>query len=152
MEILKNGGIEMNYNNITPISPKAYEVFKYLADLARMDEGHAAKIDNAPGFMPVFVEIIFPISEGEEQISIAHYGEENGDLMRDPEMIFFHDRKEGKAYPMEYRNDYGGTLEVSIKDDLNGRPKMVNRERQKQHASFADLWMKNIKAQQRIKL
>ena len=67
-------------------------------------------------------------------------------------MIFYHDRKEGKAYPMEYRNDYGGTLEVSIKDDLNGRPKMVNQARQKQHAAFADLWMKNIKKQQRIKL
>ena len=142
----------MKYHNITPLIPKAYEVFKYLADLARADEEQAAKLDNAPDLMPVYVEIIFPISEDEEQISIAHYGEQCGDLMRDPEMIFFHDRKEGKAYPMEYRNDYGGTLEVSIKDDLNGRPKMVNQARQKQHAAFADLWMKNIKKQQRIKL
>lgn len=142
----------MKYHNITPLSPKAYEVFKYLADHARADEEQAAKLDKAPDLMPVYVEIIFPISEDEEQISIAHYGEQCGDLMRDPEMIFFHDRKEGKAYPMEYRNDYGGTLEVSIKDDLNGRPKMVNQARQKQHAAFADLWMKNIKKQQRIKL
>ena len=140
------------YQNIKPLSPKAYEVFMYLADLARADEEQAAKLDNAPDLMPVYVEIIFPISEDEEQISIAHYGEQCGDLMRDPEIVFYHDRKEGKAYPMEYRNDYGGTLEVSIKADLNGRPKMVNQARQKQHAAFADLWMKNIKKQQCIKL
>lgn len=79
--------------------------------------------------MPVCIEIVLTISESEEHVSIAHYGQENGDLMRDPEIVFYHDRKEGKAYAMNYRNDYGGTWEVSIKEGDDGRPSQVNQAR-----------------------
>lgn len=139
------------YQNIKPLSPKAYQIFKALADMARADEDHATKLDRSE-FMPVYIEIVYEVSGSEEQISIAHYGEENGDLMRDPEMIFFHDRKEGKAYAMNYRNDYGGTWEVSIKEGEDGRPSMVNQARQRRHTEFAELWLKNIKSQQRLKI
>lgn len=140
------------YQNIKPLSPKAYQLFKVLADAARNSEFQATSIDNAPGFMPVCIEIVYEVSGSEEHVSLAHYGEENGDLMRDPEMIFFHDRKEGKAYAMNYRNDYGGTWEVSIKEGEDGRPSMVNQARQRQHTEFAELWLKNIKSQQRLKI
>lgn len=139
------------YQNIKPLSPKAYQIFKALADMARADHEHAAKLDRSE-FMPLYIEIICEVSATEEQISLAHYGKENGDLMRDPEMIFFHDRKEGKAYAMNYRNDYFGTWEVSIKEGTDGRPFMVHRPRQRQHTDFAELWLKNIKSQQGIKL
>lgn len=141
----------MSYQNIKPLSPKAYQIFKALADMARADEEHAAKL-NRSEFMPLCIEIVYKVSGSEEHVSLAHYGEENGDLMRDPEMIFFHDRKEGKAYAMNYRNDYGGTWEVSIKEGEDGRPSMVNQARQRQHTEFAELWLKNIKSQQRLKI
>lgn len=140
------------YQNIKPLSPKAYQIFKALADAARTSEYQATDIDNAPGFMPVCIEIVLTISESEEHVSIAHYGQENGDLMRDPEIVFYHDRKEGKAYAMNYRNDYGGTWEVSIKEGDDGRPSQVNQARQRQHTEFAELWLKNIKKQQRLTL
>lgn len=139
------------YQNIKPLSPKAYQIFKVLVDMARADEEHATKLDRSE-FMPVYIEIVYKVSGSEEHVSIAHYGQENGDLMRDPEMIFFHDRKEWKAYAMNYRNDYGGTWEVSIKDGDDGRPSQVNQVRQRQHTEFAELWLKNIKKQQRLTL
>ena len=135
------------YQNIKPLSPKAYQIFKVLVDMARADEEYATKLDRSE-FMPVYIEIVYKVSGSEEHVSIAHYGQENGDLMRDPEMIFFHDRKDGKAYAMNYRNDYGGTWEVSIKEGDDGRPSQVNQVRQRQHTEFAELWLKNIKNQQ----
>ena len=139
------------YQNIKPLSPKAYQIFKTLADMARADEEHAYKL-NRSEFMPVYIEVIYEVSASEEHVSVAHYGEENGDLMRDPEIIFFHERKEGKAYAMNYRNDYGGAWEVSIKEGEDGRPRLVNQARQRQHAEFAELWLKNIKKQQGINI
>jgi hypothetical protein len=41
-----------------------------------------------PGFLPLTVEEIEASAEGRRQISLVHYGEQNGDLMRDPEMVF----------------------------------------------------------------
>lgn len=145
------------YQNIKPLSPKAYQIFNVLADAARTSECQATDIDNAPGFMPVCIEIVLTISESEEHVSIAHYGQENGDLMRDPEIVFYHDRKEGKAYAMNYRNDYGGMYfagveETSILPDDSGRPWKTNQIRQKKHTEFAELWLKNIKKQQGLKL
>lgn len=138
------------YQNIKPLSPKAYQIFKVLVDMARADEEYATKLDRSE-FMPVYIEIVYKVSGSEEHVSIAHYGQENGDLMRDPEMIFFHDRKDGKAYAMNYRNDYGGTWEVSIKEGDDGRPSQVNQARQRKHTEFAELWLKNIKHQQGLK-
>ena len=135
------------YQNIKPLSPKAYQIFKVLVDMARADEEHATKLDRSE-FMPVCIEIVYKVSGSEEHVSIAHYGQENGDLMRAPELIFFHDRKEGKAYAMNYRTAYGGTWEVSINEGDDGRPSQVNQVRQRQHTEFAELWLKNIKHQQ----
>jgi len=140
------------YQNIKPLSPKAYKIFKVMADAARTDEEQAIKIDNTTDFMPVCVEIIYNINAHEEHVSIAHYGQENGDLMRDPEIIFYHDRNEGKAYAMNYRNDYFNSWEVSIKEGDDGRPAMVNQIRQRQHTEFAELWLNNIKKQQGFNL
>ena len=40
------------------------------------------------GYMPLSVEHIGQSAEGNRLIAICHYGEQNGDLMRDPEMVF----------------------------------------------------------------
>jgi hypothetical protein len=47
---------------------------------------------------------------GLHAISVAHYGEQNGDLMRDPEMIFEAEesRKQMNLVPYYWRNDYAG--------------------------------------------
>ena len=139
------------YQNITSINERAYKVFKLLADYARKGKGGAVEIKRASEFMPLYVAIIQTVSDAEEWVSLAHYGEEQGDLMRDPEMMFYHDRKEGKAYAMTFRDDYAGTWEDSIKPDTDGRPWKVSPARQKHHTAFAEVWLKNIKSQQNIK-
>ena len=81
----------------------------------------------ADGFMDLNVEII-----EEDLVSFCHYGEQNGDLMRDPEMIFqiieeqkFNQRTvkfeaQRRFIPKYYRNDYAG-FEQSVLDCPNRR-------------------------------
>ena len=81
-----------------------------LAQLLRNDT--AVRI-TAEGFMPLSVEHIGQSAEGNRLIAICHYGEQNGDLMRDPEMVFelfTHDERSG-AEPLSFRNDYLGVLQ-----------------------------------------
>ena len=40
------------------------------------------------------------------ELPVTHYGEQNGDLMRDPEMCF--EIRDGELDPYFYRNDYVG--------------------------------------------
>lgn len=61
---------------------KAAEILRGLLAL------QTTKVDRSDGtYMPVHIEII-DRTENYNHISLAHYGEQNGDLMRDPEMIF----------------------------------------------------------------
>ena len=53
-----------------------------------LSEGSHAKINNNPAFMPVVIEKVGRLPGYGEVISIAHYGEQSGDLMADPEMEF----------------------------------------------------------------
>ena len=77
---------------IKPVSASAKKVIQQLE--AMMIDGYV-KIDNARGiFMPVIVEQV-----GRNQISIAHYYEQNGDLMADPEIVFL---KKEYSYGTEY--------------------------------------------------
>ena len=46
------------------------------------------RVENPP-YMPLIIEAMAePGPLGLPAISVAHYGEQNGDLMRDPEMCF----------------------------------------------------------------
>ena len=61
--------------------------------------------------MPLVIEALFePGPCGLPALSVAHYGEQNGDLMRDPEMCFELSFAGGIAdlNPFYYRNDYIG--------------------------------------------
>ena len=113
-------------------------------------ENDYIKIDNTEGlFMPVSVEIIFE-NEKYLQISIAHYFEQNGDLMADPEMIFISVKSNGSFIPCYYKQD--GILlseEESVKFE-NGEIKAYREAMQESHCHFANIWMKNIKHQQNL--
>lgn len=61
---------------------KAAEIFRALLALK------TTKIDNSDGtYMPVHIELIGRI-DNYNFFSLAHYGQQNGDAMRDPEMLF----------------------------------------------------------------
>jgi len=79
---------------------------KLLAD----DQAVTLTVDQ---FMPLSVEIISIPGAEPQLVAISHTGIQNGDLMRDPEMVFqFHDHGEVQvAEPISFRNDYMGIMQ-----------------------------------------
>jgi len=114
------------------------------ADLLPLDaDGATAKRVGEKGgaFMQVVVERL-----DEETYSVAHYYEQNGDLMRDPEMVFLKGC-DGQWYPISFRQDGTGTDQTSAEKDP-ARGWLVAPRLQAEHARFASMWMRNIRAQQ----
>lgn len=97
---------------------------------AGLEPGHARKIDNGHGYMAVHVENL-----GRGAYSIAHYYEQNGDLMADPDMMF--------------RDVDGVIVPVEITQAPVGRYRQFSSLREiSEAASFAGQWLANIASQQ----
>ena len=64
------------------------------------------------GYMPLSIESIGTSADGNRLIAICHYGKLNGDLMRDPEMVFEirGSAAPDMAEPLSFRNDYMGLM------------------------------------------
>lgn len=121
---------------------KATEILRGLLAL------QTTKVDRSDGeYMPVHIEII-DRTDNYHHISLAHYGEQNSDLMRDPEMIFALHKESQLFIPYYYRNDYLGVEQYSIKWTEKGI--LLNRRLQAEHTTFANQWLRNIAAQQLI--
>jgi len=105
-------------------------------------------IDRSDGaYMPIHIEIINR-SEQYTHISLAHYGRQNGDAMRDPEMIIALHKESQQFIPHYYRNDYMGVEQYSVRWMEDGV--LLNRKLQADHTSFANQWLRNIATQQGI--
>ena len=104
------------------------------------------KIDNPP-YMELVIEAIDESGPcGLPAISVAHYGELNGDTMRDPEMCFELVTVCGlELSAFYYRNDYAGIEQWSrfIREGQYAFHTTLHRE----HEIFAALWDKNLNAQ-----
>jgi len=106
------------------------------------------RVENPPYMALVIEAVPEPGPLGAPAISIAHYGEQNGDLMRDPEMCFELANPLGKGWtmtPYHFRNDYLGVEQVSrTRDEKNYifYPDLFH-----QHESFARTWDRNLRAQ-----
>jgi len=79
-------------------------------------------------------------------ISVCHYGEQNGDLMRDPEMCFELGLAGGAHLnPFYYRNDYLGVEQWSrtiVRDHYVYLTSLHD-----QHERFAKQWNNNLRLQ-----
>jgi len=108
------------------------------------------KIDNAPeAFMAVHVELIGTMGEG-YLFSVAHYWEHpSGDLMADPEMIFWK-HVDDAYYPIYFKQDGGPFVEQRSVYFKNGQPSKINPEVQADQTDFADMWMRNIREQHQL--
>jgi hypothetical protein len=100
------------------------------------------KLNHDPTYIPLTIEII-----GKNQLSLCHYGKCNGDLMRDPEMVFY--KQNDDWFPIYFRNDWMGSEEFSC-TITEGKLVVRNKDRQQSQAEFADLWLLNIEDQQKI--
>lgn len=147
-------------STVEVLNPEAFAVFQTIARQALAAGGHIV-IDNTDGaYMPVHVEILGghkSVLWHRRMVSVCHYGEQNGDAMKDPDMTFiWHDSAVGMtqdnfAVPCEFQNDYAGIYQQAIRFneeyDLTG----VRRKLCADLVEFCDLWMNNIKHQQGIK-
>ena len=137
------------------INKTATEVFCRL--LRKLAERQYIKLVSE-GYMPLSMECILENIEtpyGDAKLySLCHYFEQNGDLMRDPEMCFLvvDNRTESNQYeligiyPQMYRLDSLGIDQESIRIE-NSKMVSFREAMQRDHAIFACLWMKNIKQQ-----
>ena len=79
-------------------------------------------------------------------LSVAHYGEQNGDAMRDPEMCFEFGLAGGPHLdPFYYRNDYAGMEQWSR--STTGTDYASHRALFRQHVAFAKVWDRNLRSQ-----
>ena len=108
--------------------------------------GLCLKIENPP-YMPLVIEALDESGPtGLPALSIAHYGEQNGDAMRDPEMCFELGLAGGAHLdPFYFRNDYSG-IEQWSRANLRGQYAHVVSLHD-QHQQFAGQWDKNLSSQ-----
>ena len=120
-----------------------------LNKMISMKEYGYVKIDNTDSsFMPVSVEVIFE-NELYKQISLAHYYEQESDLLADPEMVIIYVKASGLFIPSYFKQDNLGVEQESVIMNL-GEIRGVRTKMQADHTSFANMWLKNIKHQQNL--
>lgn len=107
-------------------------------------------------FMPVSVEIIGATPEG-QLMAVAHYYEQNGDLVPDPSVTFLRkpasliesDAEIPSYIPVDYEDSLGQKVAVHFNDDSTVRA--YNQRILIDLIRFTSIWMKNIKSQQAVK-
>jgi hypothetical protein len=121
-------------------------ILRILKQAGGWHHGLYLKIENPP-YMALVIEATDESGPcGLPAISVCHYGEQNGDAMRDPEMCFELGFAAGAHLtPFYYRNDYVGVEQWSrfITDDNYAFHTELNR----QHEQFAEQWDNNLRLQ-----
>ena len=102
------------------------------------------KIKNG-GFMDICIEYIGEGPRGFPMVSVAHYYEQNSDLMRDPDMVFEVSQDMGWG-PISYRQDGLGVYQEAVFKDEDGKV-MINPRLVLELKQFARQWDKNLKDQ-----
>ncbi|WKZ67155.1 MAG: hypothetical protein QY325_04315 [Flavobacteriales bacterium] len=152
------------------ISKTAARTLEQLVNMAKASGRNYVKVDaNGPesGIMPVTVELVnsYPAAHGLDGLelwSVAHYYTQNGDAMRDPEIVYAVPVYQGRrvfefAYPQEWTQDglaglgrMGAAMSYQrlVELDRSGKPVRWMPKVQRNAATFTTTWMRNIKAQQ----
>ena len=101
------------------------------------------------GYMPLSIEDIGHSLDGFRQISLCHYGEQNGDLMRDPDIVYVLQEIDGLliAEPVSFQNDYLGVYQEVYDYNGEGRRMHVNPRLKQELLSFSLTWLCNLKEQ-----
>ena len=75
----------------------------------------------AGGYMPLSVENLGYTFHGLPVYALAYYGEQNGDLMADPDITVAVDHAAGTVDPLTFQNDYLGRYSQVYSTDDSGR-------------------------------
>lgn len=93
------------------------------------------------GYMDLIIEVIEE-TETTRDLSLAHYFEQNGDLMADPEIVVRIYKKMKNVEVLSYRQDSMGLEQFVYK--MAGGTKMVNVGLKTQLNSFFSEWLNNL--------
>ena len=122
------------------VNQKATKILEKLT--AGLGVGEGRKIDNTDGtYMAVHVDRL-----SKDFYSVAHYYEQNGDLMADPDVVYWKD-DEGAWRPTEY-TQHGLGLRRQVLWVEDGKASKWNRYWFNDLCVFTGTWMANIKSQQ----
>ena len=112
--------------------------------------GHARAVRiTVPSYMSLSVEDIGMSPDGHRLVSLCQYGEQNGDLMRDPDLVvLFHNMPDGAAAePVSYRNDYLGIVQDVYRYDEVGKRTHVLPLLKQDLQEFARAWFATLREQ-----
>jgi hypothetical protein len=117
-----------------------------LLELLGNDEAVRFTVD---GYMPLVVERIGLSRDGEPLIAVSHTTTQNGDLMRDPEIVFeVHDLgRQRDALPVSFRNDFLGLYQEVCDYDENGKLAGIRPRRGASLQRFSRTWFSNLHEQ-----
>ena len=121
-------------------------VLRILREAGGWNHGLHLHVENPP-YMALVIEAMDESGPcGLPAISVARYGELNGDAMRDPEMCFELGLAGGAHLdPFYWRNDYVGIEQWSrfIQEDNY----CYHSHFHEQHEAFAKTWDRNLRSQ-----
>ena len=124
-------------------------VLQIIEEAGGLTNAEFISVENEP-WMRLVIEVLPERGpDGHIVVSVAHYGEQNGDPMRDPEMLFEVVEEVGRDpefWPFYFRNDYAAVEQWSRRRDearnLHSLPKRTHDFEQ-----FAKLWDRNLREQ-----
>jgi len=93
-----------------------------------------------PGFMPLVIEKI-----GQHLVSVAHYYTQEGDLMADPEIVYFTGYQEW--VPTQITQAPWGCWDAAELSSEGTDIKSFDPQKQADLAAFSNEWAENISAQ-----
>jgi len=121
-------------------------VLRILKAAGGWNHGLYLRVENPP-YMALVIEATDESGPcGLPAISVCHYGEQNGDFMRDPEMCFELGRAGAMHLnPFYFRNDYLGVEQWSR--FIRNAHYCYHTQLHEAHERFAKLWDKNLRQQ-----
>ena len=107
------------------------------------------RLENPP-LMRLVIEVIGgPNPNGAYEVSVAHYAEQNGDAMRDPEITFLvAPAEQGTTWtPLSFENSYLSCYQVVAQVTPSGVIEARDPELMRDLRQFANQWDLNLKQQ-----
>ena len=121
-----------------------YKALKPFLEAVDAAEGH--KHFKSGGYMDLVIENLeYADEEGNPIYSIAHYGEQNGDLMADPDMEIAVNDKEGRIIPCTFQNDYMALFQQVFRTQEGRR--VYSPSLLRDLDTFLWQWLQNIEQQ-----
>ena len=123
-------------------------IWTIVEEAGGLNAGTSIRIENPP-FQRLIIEMLPEGGpEGHRAISIAHYGESNGDLMRDPEVCveIVVEKDVSALWPYSFQNDFTGFAQVSRWRDTAGVLHSLPGETRAMEA-FLAMWDRNLREQ-----